>query len=189
VDNSFGEDGFQIEDHEVHQSEYILVDTVPGNTTSAVIDHLNPGTTYSFRVRAHSSGNNSDYSNTMTVTTFPNPGTLCQAPAVCFNQSRFSVTAQWKTPDGRSGAGNVVRLTDDSGYFWFFDPTNVEAVFKAINGCGLSNSFWFFAGGLTNVEVTLTVTDTKTGAVKTYTNAQGRAFQPIQDTAAFTSCP
>jgi hypothetical protein len=135
VDNSFGEDGFQIEDHEVHQSEYILVDTVPGNTTSAMIDHLNPGTMYSFRVRAHSSGNNSDYSNTMTVTTFPNPGTLCQAPAVCFNQSRFSVTAQWKTPDGRSGAGNVVRLTDDSGYFWFFDPTNVEAVFKVINGC------------------------------------------------------
>jgi Fibronectin type III domain len=189
TDNSSGEENFQIEDREIHQSEYILVNSVSGNTTSALIDHLSPGTTYSFRVRAHSAGNSSDYSNETTVTTFPNPGTLCQAPAVCFNQSRFSVVAQWKTPDGRSGTGTVVRLTDDSGYFWFFDPTNVEAVFKVLNACGLNHAFWFYAGGLTNVQVTLTVTDTKTGAVKTYTNTQGKPFQPIQDSAAFSTCP
>ncbi len=32
------------------------------------------------------------------------------------------------------------------------------------------------------------VTDTQTGAVNTYTNQQGMAFQPIQDTAA-SVCP
>jgi hypothetical protein len=41
---------------------------------------------------------------------------------------------------------------------------------------------------LTNVSVTLTVTDTVTGAVRTYTNPQGTAFAPIQDTNAFV-CP
>ena len=38
------------------------------------------------------------------------------------------------------------------------------------------------------VNVVVTVTGTQTGAVKTYTNPQGTAFQPIQDTAAFV-CP
>jgi hypothetical protein len=42
-----------------------------------------------------------------------------------------------------------------------------------------------FAGGLTNVDTTITVTDTQTGAVKTYRNPANTAFQPIQDTAAF----
>lgn len=189
TDNSFGEDSFQIERKEVHQSTYILTDTVNGNTTSATISNLAPGTTYSFRVRAHSAGNNSDYSNLATITTFADPGTLCQAPAVCFNQSRFSVVAQWKTPDGRSGTGTLVRLTDDSGYLWFFDPTNVEAVFKVLNACTLNHAYWFYAGGLTNVQVTITVTDTRTGAAKTYTNPQGKAFQPIQDSSAFSTCP
>ena len=46
-----------------------------------------------------------------------------------------------------------------------------------------------FASGGTNVEVTLTVTDTKTGTVKTYTNPQGRLFTTIADVNAFTSCP
>jgi len=86
--------------------------------------------------------------------------------------------------------GNAVPLTDDSGYFWFFDPTNIEAVTKVLNGCGLDNAYWVFAAGLTNVKVHLTVTDTQTGNVYTRDNAQGSAFQPIQDTAAFpASCP
>jgi hypothetical protein len=189
TDNSSGEDFFQIEQKEAHQSSFLAVASVNGNTTSSTIDNLLPGTTYSFRVRAHSPGNNSEYSNTTTITTFADPGTLCQSPAVCFNHSRFSVIAQWKTPDGRSGNGNLVRLTDDSGYFWFFDSTNVEMVFKVLNACVLNHAYWFYAGGLTNVQVTITVTDTKTGAAKTYTNPQGKAFQPIQDSSAFSTCP
>lgn len=189
TDNSFGEDYFQIEGKEIHQSSYLLMNTVSGNTTSAVMDHLTPATTYSFRVRAHSAGNNSDYSNTTTVTTFPDASTLCQAPLVCFNHSRFSITAQWKTSTGASGTANVVRLSDDSGYLWFFDPSNVEVVFKILSACGLNHAYWFYAGGLTNVQVTLTVTDTQTGATRTYTNPQNKAFQPVQDTSAFTTCP
>ena len=32
----------------------------------------------------------------------------------------------WTTRDGASGPGHPVALTADSGYFWFFDPSNVE---------------------------------------------------------------
>jgi hypothetical protein len=35
----------------------------------------------------------------------------------------------------------------------------------------------------------ITVTDTEAGTVKTYTNPQGTAFQPIQDTSAFAGTP
>jgi plastocyanin len=109
---------------------------------------------------------------------------------LCLNEGRFSVTADWEKPDGSSGHGNSIPLTDDSGYFWFFDSANIEAVVKVLNGCAITNAYWVFAAGLTNVAVHVTVTDNQTGAVYTRDNAQGSAFQPIQDTKAFpTSCP
>jgi|GEM_PF-1489543 len=110
------------------------------------------------------------------------------ATALCLSSDRFKVTAQWRTPAGQSGTGQAVRLTPDTGYFWFFQNSNVEFVLKIINGCGLSRRFWVFAGGLTNVQVDITVEDTFTGARKTYRNAQNTAFQPIQDTGTFANC-
>lgn len=80
------------------------------------------------------------------------------------------------------------RTTDDSGYFWFFTSINVEMIVKALNACGFNSRFRVFAGGLTNVEVTISVTDTLTNTVRTYTNPINTAFQPIQDTAAFATC-
>jgi len=105
------------------------------------------------------------------------------------NKGRFEVHVQWTTPDGTTGAGQAVSLTGDTGFFWFFSPDNVEMVVKVLNGCGYNSSYWTFAGGLTDVQVAMTVTDTQTGATRTYTNPQRTAFQPIQDTSAFASCP
>lgn len=106
------------------------------------------------------------------------------ATSLCLNNGRFRVDATYLTGAGQSGAAQVVKLTDQSGYLWFFSSENVEAVVKVLDACALNNKFWVFAGGLTNVQVTLTVTDTETGNAKTYTNPQGKAFQPIQDTSA-----
>jgi hypothetical protein len=117
-------------------------------------------------------------------------GCLQDAATLCLNGGRFQVNANWRTTDGTTGRGQAVPLSDDSGYFWFFGPNNVEVVVKALNACSLTvPRFWVFAAGLTNVQVDLTVTDTKTGMVKTYNNPLGRPFQPIQDTGAFATCP
>jgi hypothetical protein len=105
------------------------------------------------------------------------------------NGERFKVDVTWKTPDGRTGTGAPVALTSDTGYFWFFNASNVELVVKVLRGCGVNGSYWVYAGGLTNVQTTLTVTDTTTGKSKTYLNPQNRAFQPVQDTSAFPACP
>ena len=114
---------------------------------------------------------------------------VANATTLCVSNSRYQVRAQWLTQDGHSGAGQVINLTGDTGAFWFFSPSNVEVVVKVLNGCGLNSRYWTFAGGLTDVNVILTVTDTQTGAVKTYINPEGIPFEPIQDTNAFTSCP
>jgi lysyl endopeptidase len=120
----------------------------------------------------------------------PGPSTCTQnTTTMCLADNRFAVTATWRTSDGNSGSGQAVRLTADTGYFTFFSASNVEAVVKVLNACGLNQKYWVFAGGLTNVNVVLTVRDTKTGTTKFYTNPQSTAFQPIQDTSAFATCP
>lgn len=108
--------------------------------------------------------------------------------AMCLNSNRFKVEATWTKPGTSGGAGHAVRLTNDTGYFWFFNSTNVEVDVKVLNACNPFNSQWVFASGLTNVEVTLIVTDTQTGKTRTYKNPNATPFLPIQDTSAF-ACP
>jgi hypothetical protein len=114
--------------------------------------------------------------------------TQASSAALLLNQGRFRVEATWATVDGKQGTGQAVQLTSDTGYFWFFDSGNVEMVVKVLNGCGYNQRFWVFAGGLTDVAVSLKVTDTATGLSKTYLNAQKKPFQPIQDVGAFGAC-
>jgi len=118
---------------------------------------------------------------------FPGPCTP-NATTLCLNDGRFAVTVAWATDTGDSGAGQGVALTSDSGYFWFFNSANIEMVVKVLQACATNSRFWVFAGGLTNVDVVMTVTDTETGVQRVYTNPLGTAFLPLQDTAAF-SCP
>lgn len=109
---------------------------------------------------------------------------------LCLNAGRFQVTADWQKKDGTTGKGTSVGLTTDTGYFWFFAPTNIEVVTKVLAFCANPfNSYWVFAAGLTNVQVTLTYTDTKNGTIVTKINPQGTAFAPVQDTSAFLTCP
>ncbi|MEA2599637.1 MAG: hypothetical protein QOF89_629 [Acidobacteriota bacterium] len=108
---------------------------------------------------------------------------------LCLEGGRFKVEGTFQTPDGQLGSAKTVKLTEETGYLWFFSDTNVEAVVKILNACTFNQRFWVFAGGLTNVQTTLTVTDTATGLAKTYQNPQSTAFQPIQDTSAFATCP
>lgn len=110
------------------------------------------------------------------------------ATHLCLRNGRFAVSAEWATATD-SGSAQAVRLTDETGHFWFFQPANVEAIVKVINGCGVNDWFWVFAAGLTNVEVRLAVTDTATRVEKTYVNPRGTRFAPVQDTSAFATCP
>ncbi|HEY2796417.1 MAG TPA: hypothetical protein VGK26_00885 [Thermoanaerobaculia bacterium] len=114
------------------------------------------------------------------------------APALCdgaatelgLNGCRFRLSVSWKDSSGRTGVGQPVPLTDDTGYFWFFSPENIELVIKVLDARAINGNFWVFYGALSNVEYTLTVTDTLTGATHTYTNPSGQ-FASVGDTKAF----
>jgi hypothetical protein len=118
----------------------------------------------------------------------PNPACVPDPMTLCLG-SRFQATVQWFKADQSTGPGTAVSLTPDSGYFWFFDSSNVEVVTKVVNGCGVNSHYWVFTSGLTNTGVVLTYTDLVTGTQQTYRNSTGAAFAPIQDTAAFATCP
>ena len=129
-------------------------------------------------------------STTRTVTVGGGTGGCTpSASTLCLNADRFAVSAVFRTNQGQTGNAIGTKLTADSGYFYFFSASNIEIVTKVLGACGINNHYWVFAAGLTNVEVTLRVRDTQNGSEKTYFNPLGTAFQPVQDTSAFETCP
>jgi PKD repeat protein len=145
-----------------------------------------PGS-YNVTLTASNSSGSGTIARTVPVSS---SGSACTANAttLCLSAGRFQVRATWQSTTA-SGQGTAVSLTPDTGYFWFFNSANVEMIVKVLDACALNSKKWVFGGGLTNVFVVITVADTQTGTIKTYVNPQGAAFQPIQDTAAFSTCP
>lgn len=110
---------------------------------------------------------------------------------LCLDHGRFQVEVTWKDFAGNTGRGTAVRETPNAGMFWFFSPDNTEVLVKVLDACNLEpfNSYWVFFAATTNVELTLTVTDTLSGEAKTYGSALGTAAEPVLDTRAFSTCP
>jgi hypothetical protein len=120
----------------------------------------------------------------------PKAGTCVpSATAMCLNGNRFKVEATFQVFGQPQGTAQAVKITEDTGYLWFFGSNNNEVVLKVLNGCALNNHYWVYAGGLTDVRVDIKVTDTLRGGSKTYTNPLGTKFQPIQDVDALATCP
>lgn len=117
----------------------------------------------------------------------PPPACIADGDTLCLNNGRFKVEATFDT-GSQSGNAQVVKLTDETGYLWFFSSSNVEVVIKVLDGCPLNDKFWVFIAGLTNVRVALVVTDTQTNVSKTYTNPPNTKYVAVQDTSAFATC-
>lgn len=125
------------------------------------------------------------------------PDCQTDAETLCLAGGRFRATARWRTVGGRSGRGQAVPLEAASGpasgpaggWFWFFRPGNPEIFVKVLDACsGPLGHFWVFAGGMTDVEVSLEVVDTATGESRVYGSDLGVAFGTIRDTRAFDTC-
>lgn len=115
------------------------------------------------------------------------PNTICTSgpSTLCLNDGRFRVQVNWSVPSqGTSDVGTAIAMTGDTGAFWFFSSNNVEVVVKVVDGRAFNGKFWVFSGALSDVEYTITVTDTITGNVKIYFNPQGQ-LASVADTAAF----
>ncbi|MBP7588475.1 MAG: hypothetical protein KBA72_11035, partial [Thermoanaerobaculia bacterium] len=70
-----------------------------------------------------------------------------------------------------------------------FSEANLEVLVKVVNACAGFSRHWVYAGATTDVEYTLTATDTATGRSRSYFNPLGRRAAAITDSDAFATCP
>jgi hypothetical protein len=108
--------------------------------------------------------------------------------ALCLLQNRFLITAT-AAQGAQLVPGQAKRDSSEVGYFTFSPTTNVELVVKVLDSRAVNNFFWVVVTPLANVAYTLTVSDTMTGRIKTYTNPIGAQSSTIVDTGAFSPNP
>ncbi|HVS65287.1 MAG TPA: hypothetical protein VMT85_17485 [Thermoanaerobaculia bacterium] len=125
--------------------------------------------------------------------TVPAPGSsgpcVFDGTNLCLEGGRFDARVTWAAADGAGGPAGAVALTADTGYYWYFDPGNVEVVAKVLDGCAVNGHFWVFAGGLTDLQTQLLVTDTTTGEAKRYLKPDFSRYAPVRDLEAFVCGP
>lgn len=107
-------------------------------------------------------------------------GGHCEAAAdrLCVLDDRFAVEVGFIDPKGESGEEQAAEVipsltTEKTGFFWFFNPSNIELAVKMLDGRALNGKFWLLYGGLSDVEYKITVTDTVSRGTKTYRNEAG----------------
>ena len=175
------------------QLDWEDADSSPREIVIPILDDLIVEEQEFLRVRLESPGGGATLGETALLVFIEDDdvgGETCVAgqSTLCLNGGRFRVTSSFRTSGGDAGLGQADPLTDDSGTFWFFEESNVEVLIKVLDACQPFERYWVFAAGLTDVEVTITVTDTQTGATRTYANPQSTPFRPVTDTTAFEGC-
>ena len=124
----------------------------------------------------------------------PTPGTgafVCveDTNTLCLAGGRFQVRVTWRVQDDEGLARTVDAGTDNSGLLWFFDAGNWELLVKVLDGCQVNGHFWVFSAATTDVEYTLTVTDSTNGESQRYMNQAGQSAPAVTDTSAFECQP
>lgn len=186
-DNSRVESGFDIFLQGPGDARLRLIGSVPANTTSTIVDELVPDISYNFAVEARNGPLRSGRTPKAAATTWFSDDAGCgEDDVLCLGS--FEVEVEWTAADGRTGRGFAEQLTAESGDFWFFHPANIEMVIKVLDGCRINGHYWVFSAGLTDVRVTTTVRDLRSGLEMSWTNPQGTLFEPIADASAFATC-
>lgn len=167
--------------------------TVPAGTFDGVLsvldtNALSPGSPGD--VKKYAPGIGLIVDEVLELVDYDLPECVPDAITHCLQNGRFRVTVDWENFAGGEGEANAILASNESGEFWFFSPGNTELLVKVINACSEPTPrYWVFAGGLTNVGVTLTVEDTVADFEREYENEVGTNFAPILDTTTFATCP
>jgi hypothetical protein len=90
--------------------------------------------------------------------------------------------------EAERAAGRIEGPAGDSGLFEFFSPDNWESLVKVLDGCGQNGHYWVYAATASDLATRLQVTDTRTGARNSWSQAAGPARQAITDSRALPVC-
>ena len=196
-DNSRTETEFALFLQGPGDSRLRLIGKAPANSTSTIVTDLVPNITYRFAIEARNGALHSERTPKAAATTWTSESARCgEGDVLCLG--RFQVEVEWDNGAGSTGRGMAARLTGRTGDFWFFHPANIELVVKVLDGCSINGHYWVFAVGLTDVAVTMTVRDLRSGSPyagvptsiveRRWVSSGGAAFGPIADVAAFSTC-
>ncbi|HEY6050694.1 MAG TPA: hypothetical protein VIZ58_05545 [Thermoanaerobaculia bacterium] len=112
-------------------------------------------------------------------------GCTTDTTSLCLLGGRFKVQATFRLPTSPTLlTAHATGIASDSGAFWFLSDNNLELLVKVLDGRPLNAKFWVFIGSASGLEYTIMVTDTTTGAVKTYFTPFG-SLASTADTSAF----
>jgi PKD repeat protein len=149
---------------------------VPVEARSTIVEGLPSDLDLAFQVKTVNAAGLSAASGQANATT-PAGSCVESIHTLCLNDDRFQVEVVWQVLSGdfagETGFGRAVALSEDTGYFWFFNPENVELILKVLDGRALTGHFWVFYGALSTVEYRISVKDTVTGRSRFYTNPWG----------------
>ena len=73
------------------------------------------------------------------------PFAVAEDEANAGESDHFRIAVTWETPQGGSGTGVPVPLSQDTVAFWFFRPGNVELIVKVLDGRPVNGYFWVSA--------------------------------------------
>ena len=189
-----GEAGFSVQRMDPGSRGFEWEGSVPANTTHYDTTLEGSGRT-GFRVWSWRPGTTGTVFSWMVETSVV-VGGLCEPDDthLCLQDGRFRVSVRWRNhhaPPGapETGVGRVFPAgseTDDSGFFWFFSPKNLELAVKMLDGSPLNEHFWLFHGGLSDLEYWIDVEETVDagpGPTRTYHSPPGRVCGGIDKTA------
>jgi plastocyanin len=191
--NSTDQTGLVIQSRRLDGTYATLASGPPASATSFTVSGLTAATGYAFHIAARNASGVSAYSNESIASTDATPAAcVANAQTLCLGASgRFQVQVAYVSAT-QSGEATSLALPSnpDSGLFYFFDSGNIEMLIKVLNACAPPfDHYWVFFAATTDVQFTVTVIDTQTGAVQTYFNPLNQAALAVQDTAAFATCP
>jgi hypothetical protein len=104
----------------------------------------------------------------------------------CLGDGRFRTEVSYRAFDGLTGPAVLAPdRSRDTSIFYFFEPDNWELMVKVLDACAINDHFWVYSSASTDVAFTMTITDTKTGAQRIYSNPLGQLAETVTDGNAF----
>ena len=103
---------------------------------------------------------------------------------LCLSNNRFEITVDWIDFQSNQRIAPATKITDQSGRFGFNVTGNVEFLINIYNGESVNGFNWVYFSALSDVEYSVTITDTINNETKQYNNLQGNS-SVILDNQAF----
>jgi hypothetical protein len=141
---------------------------------------LSPGVHYGFRVRSRNSFGISDSSNeTTSLTLEQDASCLWTTGQLCLGGGRFSVGVTYPGEQGEPEShATAVPATDVAGWFYFFEPSNVELMVRLDEPTSPGDMYVLSHRGLSHLGYRISVTDHATGMTHHYDQPAGELCVP-----------